>query len=259
LLLWYKDPIVSRLLRLAVYLKIGAGLSLINETLDADKTRHTSEVDHPQNGETTKNEDMALELLSSTLSTERGDPTDTISSILSKPLLELSDSEAYDLRELVTKVCEAVAVYENDPLTNNPIPVDQGVQKEAYLERMIYALLKRKQAIQSRIQPLEEQIVVSTVEYLQEMFESRSQQLSKCTNAIEQHLLDCKQNLESYERIRKDLIDLGERLNRLGVAHRRTTSQLQEPVSVDAIRQEIRALENTLKLWTGHAIFMAKR
>ena len=94
--------------------------------------------------------------------------------------------------------------------------MEKDITMRLTYERLLQALLDIKNEIQTRIRPLEDQIVQANVEYLKEVFEHQNNLLGDCLNAIDQKIIDCRAHIEDYERIYSDLDALNERLSRLG-------------------------------------------
>lgn len=96
-----------------------------------------------------------------------------------------------------------------------PMP-EELLQEEQSYERLLRALLDIKNDIVKQIRPLEEQIVRAHIEHLRQTFEREKKRLEECLVAIDQKLLDCRQPLEEYGRIRFGLQTFNDKISRLG-------------------------------------------
>jgi len=116
------------------------------------------------------------------------------------------------------------------------------MEREETYERLLQALLDMKNEIQTRIRPLEDQIVQANVEYLKEVFEHQNNLLGDCLNAIDQKILDCRAHIEDYKRIYSDLTALNDRLARLGADAPAISNSLPSTDIGDIVRQRIEQL-----------------
>ncbi|MFQ5852430.1 MAG: hypothetical protein ACE5JU_17845 [Candidatus Binatia bacterium] len=133
--------------------------------------------------------------------------------------------------------------------TEGTPPMEEDLMKtEQAFERLLQALLEMKQEIQTRIRPLEEQIVKANAEYLKDTFDQQKNMLGDCLNAIDQKILDCRQHIEEYERIHSDLNTINERLSRLGGEPLPTPNSLHSTDIGDIIRQRIEHLRSQGKI-----------
>ena len=115
-------------------------------------------------------------------------------------------------------------------------------KREETYERLLQALLDMKNEIQTRIRPLEDQIVQANVEYLKEVFEQQNNRLGDCLDSIDQKILDCRMHIEDYKRIYTDLDGLNDRLSRLGAEAPPISNSLPSTDIGDIIRQRIEHL-----------------
>jgi len=116
------------------------------------------------------------------------------------------------------------------------------MEREETYERLLQALLDMKNEIQTRIRPLEDQIVQANVEYLKEVFEHQNNLLGDCLNAIDQKIIDCRAHTEDYKRIHADLSGLNDRLTRLGAEAPAISNSLPSTDIGDIVRQRIEQL-----------------
>jgi len=91
------------------------------------------------------------------------------------------------------------------------------MKEEQSCERMLQALLYMKNDIAERIRPVEERIVQAYADHVKEMFDHEKNKLDHCLGEIDQKVLDCRQYIAEYDRIRWYLVTLNEKLSRLGV------------------------------------------
>ena len=117
------------------------------------------------------------------------------------------------------------------------------MEREETYERLLQALLDMKNEIQTRIRPLEDQIVQANVEYLKEVFEHQNNLLGDCLNAIDQKIIDCRSHIEDYKRIYADLSILNDRLARLGAEAPAISNSLPSTDIGDIVRQRIEQLK----------------
>lgn len=117
------------------------------------------------------------------------------------------------------------------------------MEREETYERLLQALLDMKNEIQTRIRPLEDQIVQANVEYLKEVFEHQNNLLGDCLNSIDQKILDCRNHIEDYKRIYSDLSTLNDRLARLGAEAPAISNSLPSTDIGDMVRQRIEQLK----------------
>ncbi len=116
-------------------------------------------------------------------------------------------------------------------------------KREETYERLLQALLDMKNEIQTRIRPLEDQIVQANVEYLKEVFEQQNNRLGDCLDSLDQKILDCRMHIEDYKRIYTDLDALNDRLSRLGAESLPISISLPSTDIGDVIRQRIEDLK----------------
>ncbi len=117
------------------------------------------------------------------------------------------------------------------------------VKREETYERLLQALLDMKNEIQTRIRPLEDQIVQANVEYLKEVFEQQNNRLGDCLDSLDQKILDCRKHIEDYKRIYTDLVALNDRLSRRGAEAPPISNSLPSTDIGDIIRQRIEDLK----------------
>jgi len=113
-------------------------------------------------------------------------------------------------------------------------------KREETYERLLQALLDMKNEIQTRIRPLEDQIVQANVEYLKEVFEQQNNRLGDCLDSLDQKILDCRKHIEDYKRIYTDLVALNARL---GAEAPPISNSLPSTDIGDIIRQRIEDLK----------------
>jgi len=103
--------------------------------------------------------------------------------------------------------------------TEGPLPIDESlVQKEQSFERLLQALHDMKTEIQTRIRPLEEEIVQVNIKNLKEMYENQKEKLGVTLDTIDQTILDCGEIMETTKKIQLELNDLNEKLSHLGAS-----------------------------------------
>ncbi|MFQ5541250.1 MAG: hypothetical protein ACE5E2_00345 [Candidatus Binatia bacterium] len=117
------------------------------------------------------------------------------------------------------------------------------MKREQAHVRLLEALLDMKSEIQSRIRPLEEQIVQANIENLKDMFDQQKKMLGDCLTAIDRKILECLLHLQDYKRIQSDLSTLNEKLSRFGVASLPIPDSLPIEDLGDTIRQRIEHLK----------------
>ena len=122
------------------------------------------------------------------------------------------------------------------------------MEREETYERLLQALIDMKNEIQTRIRPLEDQIVQANVEYLKEVFEHQNNRLGDCLDAIDQKILDCRLHIEDYKRIYSDLDALNDRLSRLSAEAPPISNSLPSTEIGDIVRQRIEHLRFQGKL-----------
>lgn len=98
---------------------------------------------------------------------------------------------------------------------NLSMPEDLMKEEQSY-DRLLQALLDMKNDIAKRIRPVEEGIVLANADHLKEMFDHEKNKLDHCLGEIDQKVLDCRQHIAEYDRIRCYLVTLNEKLSRLG-------------------------------------------
>jgi hypothetical protein len=118
------------------------------------------------------------------------------------------------------------------------------MKREQANVRLLEALLDMKTEIQSRIRPLEEQIVQANIENLKDMFDQQKKMLGDCLTAIDRKILECLLHLQDYKRIQSDLSTLNEKLSRLGVASLSIPNSLPIEDLGDTIRYRIEHLKS---------------
>ncbi len=107
--------------------------------------------------------------------------------------------------------------------TEGADPIEEDLMKrEQANDRLLQALLDMKKEIQTRIRPIEEQIVQASVENIKESFDQKIKMLSDSLTAIDKKILDCLPHLQDYKQIQLELTTLNEKLSRLG----------EEPLSI---------------------------
>ncbi len=107
--------------------------------------------------------------------------------------------------------------------TEGADPIEEDLMKrEQANERLLQALLDMKNEIQTRIRPMEEQIVQANIESIKELFDQQNKMLGDCLTAIEKKILDCLPQIQAYKGIQLELTMLNERLSRMG----------EEPLSI---------------------------
>ncbi len=107
--------------------------------------------------------------------------------------------------------------------TEGADPIEEDLmKKEQANDRLLQALLDMKKEIQTRIRPIEEQIVQANVESIKELFAQQVNVLDDCLTAIDNKILDCLLHLQDYKQIQLELTTLNEKLSRLG----------EEPLSI---------------------------
>jgi hypothetical protein len=99
--------------------------------------------------------------------------------------------------------------------TNIDMPEDL-MSQEQYYERLLLALQEMKREIAQKIRPLELQIIEANREHLRETFEEYTGQLIGSLEAIDAHILACREHLQEYNRIRSELQSLNDKLSQLG-------------------------------------------
>jgi len=133
--------------------------------------------------------------------------------------------------------------------TEGTVPVDESlVQKEQSFERLLQALQDMKREIQTRIRPLEEEIVQVNVKNLKETYDGQKKKLGDCLNTIDQTILDCRALIEDSKKILAELTDLNEKLSHLGANPLPIKNSPRDGDITDLIRQRIEHLRLQGKL-----------
>jgi len=103
--------------------------------------------------------------------------------------------------------------------TAGAVPIDESlVRKEQSFERLLQALLDMKREIQTRIRPIEEEIVQVNINNLKERYESQKKKLGEALDTIDQTILDCGELVETSKKFHLELTNLNEKLSHLGVS-----------------------------------------
>ncbi len=103
--------------------------------------------------------------------------------------------------------------------TEGPVPIDESlVQKEQSFERLLEALRDMKREIQTRIRPIEVEIVQVNIKNLTERYENQKKKLGEALDTIDQTILDCGELVENSKKIHLELADLNEKLSHLGAS-----------------------------------------
>ena len=133
--------------------------------------------------------------------------------------------------------------------TESPMPIDESlVQQEQSFERLLQALRDMKQEIQTKIRPLEEEIVQVNIKNLNEKYDNQKTKLGEALDTIDQTILDCGELIETTKSIHLELSELNEKISRLGASPLSTRNSPKNGDIVDFIRQRIEHLKLQGKL-----------
>ena len=103
--------------------------------------------------------------------------------------------------------------------TEGPVSIDEILlQKEQSFERLLEALRDMKREIQTRIRPIEVEIVQVNIKNLTERYENQKKKLGEALDIIDQSILDCGELVENSKKIHLELADLNEKLSHLGAS-----------------------------------------
>ncbi len=75
-----------------------------------------------------------------------------------------------------------------------------------------------KQEIQTKIRPIEEEIVQVNIKNLNERYDNQKTKLGEALNTIDQTILDCGELIETTKNIHMELSGLNEKFSRLGAS-----------------------------------------
>ncbi len=133
--------------------------------------------------------------------------------------------------------------------TESPMPIDESLmQQEQSFERLLQALRDMKQEIQTKIRPIEEEIVQVNIKNLNEMYDNQKTKLGEALNTIDQTILDCGELIETTKNIHMELSGLNEKFSRLGASPLSARNSPRNGDIVDFIRQRIEHLRLQGKL-----------
>jgi hypothetical protein len=93
---------------------------------------------------------------------------------------------------------------------------EELMREEKTYERLLQALVDMKAEINKQIRPIEEQIIQANLDHLRQNFERERQRLGECLEEVDKNLLECRRQMEEYERIAGHLHSLNSRISRLG-------------------------------------------
>lgn len=112
----------------------------------------------------------------------------------------------------VTLVQQHVNIKEGE---NVEIKEDLMKEEQTY-ERLLQALRDMQVEIEERVRPVAEQVVEAEIDRLRDMSERHKSALTNCVSSIDQSILNCREHMTEYHRMRSDLDALNERLSKLG-------------------------------------------
>ncbi len=133
--------------------------------------------------------------------------------------------------------------------TEGPVSIDESlVQKEQSFERLLQALLDMKREIQTRIRPIEEEIVQVNIKNLKERYENQKKKLGEALDTIDQSILACGELVDTSKKIHLELADLNKKLSHLGASPLPIQNSPRDGNIGELIRQRIEHLRLQGKL-----------
>jgi len=133
--------------------------------------------------------------------------------------------------------------------TEGPVPIDESlVRKEQSFERLLQALLDMKRVIQTRIRPIEEEIVQVNIKNLKERYENQKKKLGEVLDTIDQNILDCGELVETSKKFHLELANINEKLSHLGASPLPSQNSPRDGDIGELIRQRIEHLRLQGKL-----------
>jgi len=136
------------------------------------------------------------------------------------------DEEILATRTVLSRIKKKISeslVHHYINRTEGADPIEEDLMKrEQANDRLLQALLDMKKEIQTRIRPIEEQIVQASVENIKKSYDQKIKMLSDSLTSIDKKILDCLPHLQDYKQIQLELTTLNEKLSRLG----------EEPLSI---------------------------
>ena len=173
------------------------------------------------------------------------DPVEELARLLSeeKRLEEEVRATQATLSRIKKKISASI-VHHYINRTEGIDPIEEDLmKKEQSHERLLQALLDMKNEIQTRIRPLEEQIVQANVDSIKDTFDQQKNMLGDCLTSIDQKILDCLLHHQDYKRIQSDLTNLNKKLSRLGAEPLPIPNSLATEDLGDIISQRIKHLK----------------
>jgi len=162
------------------------------------------------------------------------------------------DEKLQETEQVLSTVKKTISVSLVTPYiqkTEDPVPIDESlVQKENSFERLLQALLDMKRDIQTRIRPIEEEIVQVNVKNLTEKYENQKIKLGEALDTIDQTILDCGKLIETSKTFHLELADLNEKLSHLGASPLPIQNSPRDGDIGELIRQRIEHLRLQGKL-----------
>lgn len=133
--------------------------------------------------------------------------------------------------------------------TEGPVPIDESlVQKEQSFERLLQALHDMKSEIQTRIRPIEEEIVQVNIKNLKERYENQKKELGEALDTIDQTIRACGELVENSKKIHLELADLNDKISHLGASPLPIQDSPRDGNTGELIRQRIEHLRLQGKL-----------
>ncbi|NIO11928.1 MAG: hypothetical protein GTO40_29420 [Deltaproteobacteria bacterium] len=161
---------------------------------------------------------------------------------------KLQETQAV-LTSVKKKISESLVTPYIHQKSESPVKVDESlVQQEQSFERLLQALVDMKQEIQARIRPLEEEIVQVNIKNLNESRQNQRNKLDDALDSLDHRILECREIIETTQKIHLELSDLNEKLTRLGAAPLAAKNSPRNGDIFDFIRQRIEHLRLQGKL-----------
>lgn len=116
------------------------------------------------------------------------------------------------------------------------------MKEEQTYERLLQALEDMKAQLEERVRPVAEQVVQAEVERLLGLSEAHQNALTECLTQIDQNILSCRAQMNAYRQRRSDLLQVSQRLAKLGAAPVPIPAEISEATFGDVIRARVEGL-----------------
>ena len=116
------------------------------------------------------------------------------------------------------------------------------MKEEQTYERLLQALEDMKAQLEERVRPVAEQVVQAEVERLLGLSEAHQNALKECLTQIDQNILSCRAQMNAYRQRHSDLLQVSQRLAKLGAAPVPIPAEISEATFGDVLRARVEGL-----------------